>query len=91
MLGWLDAPTYHDITVVLQPGEALVLYTDGLTDAHPDALSLDGRTLESLLARMVHQSAASVADALLGTVTGGASTPRDDVAILVAGFHSKHA
>lgn len=84
LLGWLDEPTFHDATLTLRAGDCVVLYTDGLTDACPGVPNLEDGTLQSLLSQVAGRSAEVVADALLDSVRCTTSTPRDDIAILVA-------
>lgn len=84
MLGCLDEPVFHDDTVSLRPGDCVVLYTDGLTDACPGVPNLEDGSLQSLLSRVADRSAEVIADALLEAVHLKTSTPRDDIAILVA-------
>jgi serine phosphatase RsbU (regulator of sigma subunit) len=70
--------------VVLGPGDTLVLFTDGLTEARSDAGVLGEDGVELVLAGSAGMSAQRVADRLESAVLeheGG--EPRDDVAILV--------
>lgn len=84
MLGWIDEPVFHDDTFTLRPGDCIVLYTDGLTDACPGVPNLENGTLQSLLSHVADQPAEVIADTLLEAVRLRTSTPRDDIAILVA-------
>jgi len=86
MLGWLDDPCYHDVTVEAGAGDFLLLYTDGLTDAHPGAPKPCDGSLARLLDGVADKPANAIADALLGAATAFTSAPRDDIALLVARF-----
>jgi len=73
-----------DTTVVLRPGDCVLLYTDGLTDAYAPALTLDPADVESLLAATSGAGAEGIADHIYGAVLDlSPSEPRDDIALLV--------
>jgi serine phosphatase RsbU (regulator of sigma subunit) len=73
-----------DTTVVLRPGDCVLLYTDGLTDAYAPALTLDPADVESLLASTSGAGAEGIADHIYGAVLDlSPSEPRDDIALLV--------
>ena len=87
-IGMLDDSTYDEHDFVLDPGQSLVLYTDGVTEARkgPD----EGRALlgierlEQVLTGLVGTDAQCMADGVWEAVqewTGGNTT--DDCAILV--------
>jgi serine phosphatase RsbU (regulator of sigma subunit) len=84
LLGIVPDPELNDDRVKLEPGDALVLYTDGVTDAAapqhiwtPEAL---GRTLGSPAGLDADQIAERTLTAALEGVGGD---PRDDIAIMV--------
>jgi serine phosphatase RsbU (regulator of sigma subunit) len=68
-LGIFQDEVYHEDAVVLAPGDMLIVYSDGLTEAHPDLLAD-----RALLATMIDTtaSAAGIADQLveLGRAAG---------------------
>jgi PAS domain S-box-containing protein len=81
-LGVIPDPHFPQLTVELQPGDVLLLHTDGLTERNPrlrDEIQLrtlladaDGHDAHEILERIEHQS--------LGP---GLRQPTDDVAILL--------
>ena len=85
-LGVLDGVRYTEQQVVLARGEALLLYTDGLTDAvnnHNEEFGLE-RTFAVLRATQ-----AATAEVILSTLAGavqahvGAREPFDDMTMVV--------
>jgi serine phosphatase RsbU (regulator of sigma subunit) len=81
VLGVLDEIAVHDRQADLSPGDALVLFTDGLLDPRrPDPVDEAG--LGSRLAGYAGRDARAIADGLAREV-GDPSTAPDDVAIVV--------
>jgi serine phosphatase RsbU (regulator of sigma subunit) len=84
MLGAGADPQLVDTTVFLHPGDCVLLYTDGLTDAYAPARTLAPTDVESLLASSGGFSADDIADHIYGAVLDlSPSEPRDDIALLV--------
>lgn len=85
VLGLLEEIELHDMAVELEPGEVMVLYTDGVTEARsPEGRLFGGWKLRNLLASCGGLDADSVAGKLLETVLQYQNgDPRDDIAILV--------
>jgi sigma-B regulation protein RsbU (phosphoserine phosphatase) len=85
-LGFFDDPELTDDRVGLGPGDAIVFYTDGVSEArHPDGdLFGDDRILDVLLAH-AGEPADAIATALMEAVDefAGGPIPKDDTAILV--------
>jgi serine phosphatase RsbU (regulator of sigma subunit) len=86
LLGPFEDAEFVDDTVVLGPGDALVLYTDGVTEARDRSGTLFG---QRRLAEVVAASAGRTADGIARRVElaasdfqGGAAA--DDVAVVVA-------
>jgi PAS domain S-box-containing protein len=82
LVGLSLAPEYRPAHLTLAPGDALLLYTDGLTDARAPAQILDERRLIELLERAGGLRAEALTQYLERDVTGG-QDPRDDIAMLV--------
>jgi len=87
LLGVVEDPELSDTTVELHPGDALVLYTDGLTDAHAPERMVTQEELASVLAANAGRPAEEIAREVAGAViAGGSEQPRDDIALLVLGL-----
>lgn len=89
LLGLLDDPRLHDTALELGPGETLLLYTDGMTDAGAPAGAIGEDGLSELLATL----GAGAPDALLlglehAAVAAQEGEPRDDIALMAIRPHS---
>jgi serine phosphatase RsbU (regulator of sigma subunit) len=84
LLGIVDDPDISEEELELVPGDALVLFTDGVTEAsEADRLAGPGR-LEAFLASCAGSGAAAIAEAIeRDAVAVADGVVRDDVAILV--------
>jgi sigma-B regulation protein RsbU (phosphoserine phosphatase) len=69
--------------VVLWPGDAIVFYSDGVTDAKADAGTLDIEGLMKILENAAGSSAAEIVETVERGIADYAGTATDDVAILV--------
>ncbi|MCC7449364.1 MAG: PP2C family protein-serine/threonine phosphatase [Anaerolineae bacterium] len=85
-LGLFDDQVWEQRTVHLAPGDALVMYTDGLTDAlnNREEMFGDARLLD-LLRSCRGRSAQAIQSALLASVHrfAGGTPPFDDITLLV--------
>ena len=70
LLGVADDPDLSDATVELHPGDSLVLYTDGLTDAYAPARILTPADLVAALEPCGGQPAADIASHVAQTLLG---------------------
>jgi PAS domain S-box-containing protein len=82
LIGLTRSPQYHAAQVRLRPRDALLMYTDGLTDARAPARILDETDLIELLRRSGGRRGDDLTEFLEREVTGGGD-PRDDIAMLV--------
>ncbi|HEX9892001.1 MAG TPA: SpoIIE family protein phosphatase [Actinomycetota bacterium] len=84
LLGVFDQPELEDRHVELRPGDALVLYTDGLSDPF-EAMDVPTESgLTALLRPLAGQDAAGIAEGLERLALESRTSPsRDDMAILV--------
>jgi serine phosphatase RsbU (regulator of sigma subunit)/PAS domain-containing protein len=85
LLGIVSDPDLVDESVSLRPGDAVVLYTDGVTDAAAPQLVHEPHELAAVLEASRYDSAEAIADRLLDLAlgSGNGAGPRDDIAILV--------
>jgi serine phosphatase RsbU (regulator of sigma subunit)/PAS domain-containing protein len=85
LLGAFEPGHWSDVHVRLQAGEAVVLYTDGVTDARGDADRFGSERLERVVAAGAGLTAGTVAahidEALIAFQAG--EQQRDDIALLV--------
>jgi PAS domain S-box-containing protein len=84
LLGVFEDPTLVDEAIDLGPGDALVLYTDGVTDERRGDEEFGEQRLAELVASLAGRTAQEIADAVLHEVVAFRSDqPRDDIALLV--------
>jgi PAS domain S-box-containing protein len=88
LLGVTGDPALSDETVQLGPGDAAILYTDGVTDARAPGRVLSQSDLGELLRGCAGLDAAAIAARIEQAATAPdparpGAEPRDDVAILV--------
>jgi PAS domain S-box-containing protein len=85
LLGIVHPPELHDVTLRLRPGDALVLYTDGVVETRRESEPFGEARLIELLEATRGLPAAAVVGAVVGEVRryGRGGDGRDDVAVLV--------
>ena len=86
-VGLVDNPVFRDSTLILRPGDTLVAYTDGYTEARSPELEFCGDLLHEALAEAGWSSAHDLAkelEAKLLAFQGGKA--RDDMALLVISY-----
>jgi len=84
LLGPFSEARFADAEAILEPGDALVLYTDGVTEARAEGRMFGEAGLHDALARSAGGDAHALADALESAVTRFGGEPTDDIAIVVA-------
>jgi serine phosphatase RsbU (regulator of sigma subunit) len=84
LLGVVQDPTFEDAPLDLAPGDALVLYTDGVPEAGAPERLLDHDDLLAAISRCDPARATTLAECLEATaVEAGGGNPHDDIAIVV--------
>ena len=85
LIGVFETTNFHDAQILLRSGDALVLYTDGVTEARREREFFGESRLESVIARSTGP-ARSLTDSILDAVLrfqGG--HPRDDIVVAAVG------
>ncbi|HVS12520.1 MAG TPA: SpoIIE family protein phosphatase [Thermoanaerobaculia bacterium] len=84
-LGGLAEARWEETELELQPGDTLVLLTDGVSETERDGVALDGRGLMELVESLAGGSARELADGLLAAVKllDNKAAPHDDRTIVV--------
>jgi phosphoserine phosphatase RsbU/P len=85
-LGMFEGSTYAEGRTALVPGDALVMYSDGITEAEsPDGIPFDEEGIERTIARVPSSSAAALGNAIFSAVEAHRLDTRlsDDLTVLV--------
>jgi serine phosphatase RsbU (regulator of sigma subunit) len=83
LLGLLPDPQLEDERAELAPGDALVLFTDGITEARAPARVIEPEELHDALRGIAPGSAQRIVEQLAALAVGKEGTPpRDDIAVL---------
>jgi serine phosphatase RsbU (regulator of sigma subunit)/PAS domain-containing protein len=83
MIGLAEDPVLHDVELRIEPGDALLLYTDGVSEAGPRGTPLGEPGIVAVLGEMAGRSPQAMVDALeRAAVTAQPGDPRDDIALL---------
>jgi serine phosphatase RsbU (regulator of sigma subunit) len=83
VLGATESPQFEDAGVTLAPGDVMLLYTDGVTEAGPRGAPLGDAGLTSLLSELAGSGARAVVDRVEQAVVSAQNgKPRDDIALL---------
>jgi integral membrane sensor domain MASE1 len=91
LLGVQADPELTDHTLELHAGDALMLYTDGLTDAYAPDRTFDADDLATVLASCAGRPAAEIADCVQhAALNDDMKQPRDDVALVVVRLAPTH-
>ncbi|HEV8565208.1 MAG TPA: GAF domain-containing protein [Actinomycetota bacterium] len=84
LLGTFPDPELTDVFADLDPGDAVIFFTDGLTDERSAGREFGDERLGEIVLGAAGRTADEIADRLLDAVLGfRAGEPRDDIAILV--------
>ncbi|WP_421120460.1 PP2C family protein-serine/threonine phosphatase [Aquihabitans daechungensis] len=83
LLGVIERPVLTDVSIDLGPGDAVVLYTDGVTEARRGSELFGEARVVATLAPLAGATAEAMADGLEAAVADFRRSARDDTAILV--------
>ena len=83
LLGAVDDPAFVTCEVILKPGDAIVLCSDGIHDTEIDAVRVDEQRVAELLTGTPLADAHDLLDRLVGALRATQRPLRDDVAIMV--------
>lgn len=83
LLGVFDSPSLTEVGASVEPGEALIIYTDGMTDVSRGEKTLGEAGLAEILAACSGDSAAAICACLGRGVLKAGVEPRDDIALVV--------
>ncbi|MYS32225.1 SpoIIE family protein phosphatase [Streptomyces sp. SID7804] len=88
LVGALPAPQFVEVHVTLRPGDTLLLYTDGITEARtgPDRELYGYEALEAFAAGLAPAGPRRLVDALTGLLRGFGDGLDDDTALLAIGL-----
>ena len=77
--------------VTLSPGDHVVFYTDGVTEARRGMEFFEAERLTTVLATLHHEAPQAMADAVLDAVSAFAGELRDDLLVLALRFSRSQA
>ena len=72
--------------MTLSPGDHVVFYTDGVTEARRGMEFFEAERLTTVLATLHHEAPQAMADAVLDAVSAFAGELRDDLLVLALRF-----
>jgi PAS domain S-box-containing protein len=82
LLGLLPDPELQDHTTELRPGDTLVLYTDGLTEARAPGPTWGFEELAAAVRAAPMDGPEGLVTSLVASALGDRAAPRDDLAVL---------
>jgi serine phosphatase RsbU (regulator of sigma subunit) len=83
LLGLLPDPELQDRSTDLRSGDTLVLYTDGLTEAHAPGPTWGFAELAAAVRAAPLDGPEGLVTSLVASALGDRAAPRDDLAVLV--------
>ncbi len=88
--GSMPQMTYRPLSVTLEPGDMMIVYSDGITEAmNPDKTEYGNERLQQMAQGWAAQGAAAVVEAVVDDVRrhSGGEDQSDDITILCLGWH----
>ncbi len=89
LLGMFPEVSVTSTSHTLAPGDAIILYTDGVVDCRKNGVPFGDERLHAVLADSVGESAREVAARIRLAVAGYQDRPSDDVAVMVLRTHTR--
>jgi sigma-B regulation protein RsbU (phosphoserine phosphatase) len=86
VVGLFDGATYDESTIMMQPGDIFVAFSDGVTEPENESGEFGEERLIELIRKHRHQPLSRIGDVITGSVTdwiGDAEQP-DDVTVVLA-------
>lgn len=86
MIGFLDGVEFEEVTITLLPGDLLVFYTDGVTEAENGEGAMFGEErLYAVIEAAADRAAGEVAEAIRDAVArfAGEAPQFDDITVVV--------
>ncbi|MDQ4070380.1 MAG: SpoIIE family protein phosphatase [Actinomycetota bacterium] len=84
LLGLLASIDVSDVALTLEPGQAVVFFTDGVTEARCGREFFEEDRMVAVLESLRHEKARTIAEGLVDVVVDfQRGHPRDDIAVLV--------
>ncbi len=90
LLGVQAGSVYPISDVVLEPGDVLVVYTDGLTEASRDGVPFGDEQVWQVLDRHAHRRASDVVEELMSAARDWTDGPLDDLTVVVLKQLARH-
>ena len=82
LLGLLPDPALQDRSTELRPGDTIVLYTDGVTEARAPVSMWSFEELAAAIRAAPLNGPVGLVNSLVTSALGDRATPRDDIAVL---------
>lgn len=82
LIGVFDAPTYHDVDVALAPGDAVLLYTDGVSEGRRGTELFGDDRLRQAIERHLGSAQDLVDGVLADVLSFQEQNPRDDIVVV---------
>ena len=82
-LGMFQTASYQEAEVVIEPGDSLLVFSDGVSDTWPDATAADTALVEFLLCGKALDAAALQREIFAATDRFGPARPHDDRTLLL--------
>ena len=82
LLGVMETPPFTDTETILEPGDTVVLYTDGVTEGQQDGRPYGDKRLQAAILHHLGDATTLIEGILADLLHFQHGTPRDDIAIV---------